>query len=69
MLREIPQFIPSHQKKSLFSATVRFGEGQRCCVFDSLFKNIYQNFDYSNGDLNIEANDHKHQKIKIFKNN
>ncbi|CDI47081.1 hypothetical protein LMG9449_2371 [Lactococcus lactis subsp. lactis] len=32
-------------------------------------KNIYQNFEYSNGDLNIEANDHKHQKIKIFKNN
>jgi hypothetical protein len=69
MLREIPQFIPSHQKKSLFSAIVRFREGQRSCVFDSLFKNIYQNFDYSNGDLNIEANDHKHQKIKIFKNN
>ncbi len=60
MLGEIPQFIPSHQKKSLFSATVRFGEGQRSCVFDSLFKNIYQNFDYSNGDSNVEANDRKH---------
>ena len=56
-------------KKRLFSAIVRFREGQRSCVFDSLFKNIYQNFEYSNGDLNVEANDRKHQKIKIFKNN
>ena len=57
------------QKKRLFSAIVRFREGQRSSVFDSLFKNIYQNFEYSNGDLNVEANDRKHQKIKIFKNN
>lgn len=43
--------------------------GNYSSVFQSQFfiefKDPYQNFSYSNGDLYIEASDHKQQKIKI----
>lgn len=69
MLREIPRFIPFHQKRLYFLLQLDLEKGKEVLYLIHYLKNIYQNFEYINGDLNIEANDHKHQKIKIFKNN
>lgn len=48
-------------------AVVHFGKYSSVfqSEFFTEFKDPYQNFTYSNGDLYIEANDRKQQKIKI----